>query len=279
MHETLSLNAFTAIDETGQAAAYIAALEAFDGIDQLQELKRLEREMVRPGSAILDVGCGFGLETVPLARRAGKGGTVCGIDRSEAFIAEARRRATAQGLPIDYRVGDAAGLPYADHSFDHVRAERLLIYFDDVERVLAGMRRVLRPDGVMALIEPEFCTTTVNVSNRALVRRVMAHEAETAVAQSWLPGRLAAMLRDLGFADIALSSRVVVFPQQLAADYFLGAAAKAAKVGVLSEGELAAWTAEIRGLLEGGRLFASEGYFLFTGRQGPLRSTRAGASA
>ena len=266
MHETLSLNAFTAIDETGQAATYIAALEAFDAIDQLQELKSIEREMVRPGSAILDVGCGFGLETVPLAHRAGKGAAVCGLDRSEAFIAEARRRATEQGLLIDYRVGDASRLPYPDNSFDHVRAERLLIYFDHVEPVLAEMHRVLRPNGVMALIEPEFCTTTVNVSDRALVRRVMAHEAETAVAQSWLPGRLATMLADLGFADIAISSRVVVFPQPLAADYFLGAGTKAAKAGALSDGELAAWTAEIRVLLEGGRLFASEGYFLFTSR-------------
>lgn len=270
MNENLSLNAFTAIDETGQAATYVAALEAFDRIGELQELKRLEREMVGPGSAILDVGCGFGLETVRLARRAGQGATVCGIDRSGTFIAEARRRAGEQGLSIDYRIGDASALPYAGNSFDHVRAERLLIYFDNVEPVLAEMRRVLRAGGVMALIEPEFCTTTVNVSDRALVRRIMAHEAETAVAQSWLPGRLRTMLADLGFTDIAIASRVVVFPQQLAADYFVGAATKATKAGVISDGELAAWTAEISGLLERGRLFASEGYFLFTSRQPPL---------
>ncbi len=161
--------------------------------------------MVRPASAILDVGCGFGLETVPLARRAGSGAIVCGIDKSEQFIAEARRRAAEHEPAIDYRVGDAARLPYPDNSFDHVRAERLLIYFNDVEPVLAGMRRVLRPNGFIALIEPEFCTTTVNVSDRALVRRIMAHEAETAVAQSWFPGRLAIMLADLGFADVSIA--------------------------------------------------------------------------
>lgn len=266
MDKELSLNAFTAIDDTGQTATYIAALEAFDRIEQLQELKRLERDTVRPGSAILDVGCGFGLETVELARRAGSSGTAYGIDRSEQFIAEARRRAHDQGLSIDYRAGTAARLPYADGSFDHVRAERVLIYFDDVEAVLAEMRRVLRPKGVMALIEPEFCTTTVNVSNRALVRRIMAHEAETAVAQSWLSGRLTAMLADLGFADISVASRVLVFPQQLAAEYFLGAAAKAAKGDAISNDDLAAWTAEIKSLLAANRLFASEGYFLFTSR-------------
>lgn len=105
----------------------------------------------------------------------------------------------------------------------------------------------------------------------------MAYEAETAVAQSWLPGRLATMLADLGFADIAISSRVVVFPQQLAADYFVGAATKAAKAGVISDGELAAWTEEIGGLLESGRLFASEGCFLFTSRQEPLPASKSEA--
>lgn len=74
------------------------------------------------------------------------------------------------------------------------------------------------------------------------------------------------MLPDLGFADFSLANRVVVFPQEPTADYFLGAAVKAATGGAIADDELAAWTAEIKGLLAARRLFASEGYFLFTGR-------------
>jgi len=267
MNENLSLNAFTAIDRAGHTPTYIAALEEFDRIEQLQELKRLERDTIRTDSAILDVGCGFGLETESLARRCGGSGIVCGIDKSEQFIVEARRRAANNGSAIEYKVGLATALPYADASFDHVRAERVLIYFDDVESVLAEMRRVLRPTGVLALIEPEFCTTTVNVSDRALVRRIMAHEAETAVAQSWLPGRLATLLADLQFADVSMASRVVVLPQKLAADYFLGAASKAAKDKAISSDELVRWTQELASLRSAGKLFASEGFFLFVCRR------------
>lgn len=60
MHKELSLNAFTAIDDTGQTATYIAALEAFDRIVQLQELKRLERDGA-PGQR--DTGCWLRLRT------------------------------------------------------------------------------------------------------------------------------------------------------------------------------------------------------------------------
>jgi SAM-dependent methyltransferase len=265
MAEDLSLNAFTSIDETEQVQTYIRALEAFDRIGQLQELKQLARATLKPGGAVLDVGCGFGLETMRLAEQAGRAST-CGIDKSARFIEEARRRAKAANLAIDYEVGSADALPYADASFDHVRAERLLIYFGDVRPALAEMRRVLRPGGTLALIEPDFGTTTVNLPDRNLVRRVMAHEADTAVAQSWLPGRLPAILAELGFSDVAIATRVLVFGQDLAVDYFLGTGRKAAAAGAISEAEHTAWKGGIADLRQSEHLFGSEGYFLFTCR-------------
>lgn len=263
MKEELSLNAFNAIDHTERTPTYIAALEAFNRIEQLQELKQLERSSIPVGSAVLDVGCGFGLETVVLACRAGHGAGVCGVDKSELFVAEAKRRAAALGLSIEYRTGVAQALPYADALFDHVRAERLLIYLEDVTQALAEMRRVLRPTGMLALIEPDLSTATINVSDRRLLRRIMAHEADTAVAQSWLPGRLTAILPDIGYTDIRIASRVVILPQDLAASYFLGAAAKAAHDSAISLDELDKWKKEIESLHRAENLFATEGIFLF----------------
>ena len=82
------------------STGYVAALEAFDGIPGLQELKTLGRERggVAPGRSLLDVGCGFGLETLRLAAAAGPGATVAGIDKSADFIADAAARAAAAGL-------------------------------------------------------------------------------------------------------------------------------------------------------------------------------------
>src|SRR5688572_7676049 len=151
MVDDLSLKQFVDMDRSGHVASYVAALEAFDGIAQLQELKVLARDRggVGRGRSILDVGCGFGLETLCLAALAGPG-AVAGLDKSADFIADAARRAAAAGLGIDFRVGDATALPWPAASFDCVRAERLLIYLDRWEAAVREMRRVARPGGGLA---------------------------------------------------------------------------------------------------------------------------------
>ena len=238
-----------------------------NSIPQLQELKRIARDMIRPGASLLDVGCGFGLETVRLARIVGQAGRIAGIDKSDDFIAEAKNRAVAAGLKIDYRAGDAQSLPYVDASFDAVRAERLLIYLKDWEKAVAEMTRVAKPGATLAFIEPEFATTTINLPDRALVRRAIAHEADTAVVESWLPGKLYYALSDLGLRDVTFATRVVIFPQDLAAIYFADVGRNAAKDGAITDAELSRWFAGIADLRNRGRLFASVGYFLFTARR------------
>jgi 2-polyprenyl-3-methyl-5-hydroxy-6-metoxy-1,4-benzoquinol methylase len=266
MTDDISLNEFRSMDEVKALKTYIDALVAFDGIGQLQELKRIERALVRPSCSVLDVGCGFGLETERLARLVAPGQPVAGIDESAHFIEVAKKRAVAQGLHIDYRAGLAERLPYADASFDHVRAERLLIYLTDVGKALAEMKRVLRPGGVMAIIEPDFGTTTVNVKDRALTRRVMAHEADHAVKQSFLPGPLLAMLPKFGLRDIGVDTRVVIFPQALGAEYFVSTAENAMKDGTISSSEFDVWQNAIADLSKAGNLFGTVDYFLFTAK-------------
>jgi SAM-dependent methyltransferase len=107
---------------------------------------------------VLDVGCGFGLETLRLAPLVQPGGAVSGIDLSAEFIAEAVRRAEAQGLHVDLATGDAQHLPFPDDAFDVTRIERVLIYLDEPDRVLAEMVRVTRPGGTV------FCSYTLWLS-------------------------------------------------------------------------------------------------------------------
>ena len=265
MQEDVSVTQFQAIDEAEDFTVYLRALEAFDGIAELQELKAASRQFIlnRPCRSLLDVGCGFGLETQRLAS-GGDGIAVTGIDRSRRFIEEARRRAAAAGLDIAYHAGDAAALPFADDCFDAVRAERLLLYLDRPETALAEMRRVLRPGGRLALIEPDFSTTTVNLPDRALARKVLGHEADTAVVNSWLPGLLPGWLGALALSEVTWRSRVLVFPPDLALPYFSGMGPRAREARVISEREAKDWTDGIDALAESGRLFGSVGYFLFT---------------
>src|SRR5437764_13145621 len=52
---------------------------------------------IRPGSAVLDVGCGPGTDTIPLAGRVGPGGHGVGVDYDGEMGAEANRRGAAAG--------------------------------------------------------------------------------------------------------------------------------------------------------------------------------------
>lgn len=264
--EGISLKGFVSASHGIEFSSYISALESFDQLEQLQELKALghERTGIHAGARVLEVGCGFGLETLRLARLVAPGGFVAGCDLSSDFLAEARRRANAAKLDINFEEARVEALPYPDQSFDVVWSERLLIYVPDVARAATEMRRVLRAGGHVACIEPDISTSTINLADRSLVRRVMGNEADRNVAHGWLPGQLGRTLKTVGFSNICLATRVVVFSPELAAGYFAQCGRSAATNGVISGSELQHWTAEIETLSNEDRIFASVGYFLFT---------------
>jgi SAM-dependent methyltransferase len=266
--EGLSLKGFASVSHGAEVSSYISALESFDRLEQLQELKALghERTGINAGARVLDVGCGFGLETLRLARLAAPGGLVAGCDLSSDFLAEAGRRARAARVDITFEQARVEALPYPNQSFGIVWSERLLIYVPDVTQAASEMRRVLRAGGHVACIEPDISTSTLNLADRSLVRRVMGNEADTNVAHGWLPGQLSEILKNVGFRDIRLATRVVVFSPELAATYFAQCGRSAAANGVISDAELLHWTSAIETLSSEDRLFASVGYFLFTAR-------------
>lgn len=147
--ENVQLHAFTNLDHAASIQPYVAALEAFDALPQLQELKVLARKraQIGDGTAVLDVGCGFGLESLRLAHMVAPGGKVAGIDKSADFIKEAEARAGEAKLTIAFQVADAEALPFADGAFDVARAERVLVYLPEPKRALQEMRRVTRSGG------------------------------------------------------------------------------------------------------------------------------------
>jgi ubiquinone/menaquinone biosynthesis C-methylase UbiE len=75
------------------------------------------------------------------------------IELSPAMLAVARDRATAFGLDVDLREGDAERLPYADGSFDTVVCTLALCAIPDDVRAVAEMARVLRPGGRLLLLD------------------------------------------------------------------------------------------------------------------------------
>ncbi len=101
------------------------------------------------GKAVLELGCGMGFDTIPLAQA---GARVVAIDLSEKCLGLTRRHLAWYGTQAELRSGNAESLEFADESFDIVVARGLLMFTPDPAAVLGEALRVLRPCGVLQAI-------------------------------------------------------------------------------------------------------------------------------
>ena len=105
---------------------------------------------INDGDRVLDVGCGTGSLTFTVANTT-KASKIVGIDRSAGFIEYGRSTNTDPRVTLE--VGDAQQLPYPDSTFDKSLSLLVIQFVPDPPRVIAEMRRVTRPGGMVA-----FCT-------------------------------------------------------------------------------------------------------------------------
>jgi SAM-dependent methyltransferase len=100
---------------------------------------------IAAGQRVIDVGCGPGALTTELVQRLGAN-AVEAVDPSEQFAEAARERHAG----VDVRLAPAEDLPFADDEFDAALAQLVVHFMADPVAGLAEMRRVTRPDGVVA---------------------------------------------------------------------------------------------------------------------------------
>jgi SAM-dependent methyltransferase len=103
---------------------------------------------ITPGTRLLDVGCGAGQIALIAARAGAK---VTGCDIATNWLEDARERAAAEGLSIDFEEGDAESLPFADGQFDAVVSLVGAMFAPRPEMVAAELTRVCRPGGMIAM--------------------------------------------------------------------------------------------------------------------------------
>jgi SAM-dependent methyltransferase len=102
----------------------------------------------RPGERILDLSTGTGWTSRVVARR---GANVTGVDIATDLLDTARGRAAADGLRIDYQLGDAENLPFADGQFDAVVSTCGVMFASRPLAAAFELARVCRPGGRIAL--------------------------------------------------------------------------------------------------------------------------------
>ena len=116
--------------------------------------KLLALAELKPGEAVLDVGCGTGSLTLAAKRQVGAG-QVFGIDASPEMLGRAERKARKAGLDAGFRQAPAQALPFADASFDVVLSSLMLHHLprDSRRQCATEMRRVLGPGGRVLAVD------------------------------------------------------------------------------------------------------------------------------
>ncbi len=114
--------------------------------EKLHHLLRLVNFEAWRGKAVLDVGCGAGVEVVRFARG---GARTFGVDLSEQAVGLTALNLSQQSLTAGVAVADGEVLPFADNQFDYVFAHGVIQYASDDSRIVAECHRVLKPGGIV----------------------------------------------------------------------------------------------------------------------------------
>ncbi|OJF90794.1 bifunctional 2-polyprenyl-6-hydroxyphenol methylase/3-demethylubiquinol 3-O-methyltransferase UbiG [Pararhizobium antarcticum] len=125
------------------------------------------------GLRVLDIGCGGGLLSEPMARM---GAEVVGADASEKNIMIARTHAEGSGVAVDYRAVTAESLAEAGETFDVILNMEVVEHVADVDFFISTCAAMVRPGGMMFL-------ATIN---RTLKARALAIFAAENILR-WLP--------------------------------------------------------------------------------------------
>jgi ubiquinone/menaquinone biosynthesis C-methylase UbiE len=198
---------------------------------------------LQPGHAVLDLGCGPGTDLARLARAVTESGSILGVDLDPAMVEEANRRLAAWPN-VRVKVGDAHDLPLVDNSIDRARLDRVLHQVDDPARVLAELRRVLRPGGVAAIAQPDYDTITVDPGDAGVTRAINDFVARRIVRHATIGRQVARLAEMSGLRVRAVTTTAPQFRDFDTADMILGLrrnASRAVAADYLSHTEAQRW--------------------------------------
>jgi len=130
---------------------------------------------IRPleGLRLVDIGCGGGLISEPLARM---GASVVGIDPAERNVRVASLHAQESGVPVEYRATTAEELADAGERFDVVLAMEVVEHVADIHLFLARAAEMVKPGGLLV-------AATLNRTKRSFALAIVGAE----YVLGWLP--------------------------------------------------------------------------------------------
>jgi ubiquinone/menaquinone biosynthesis C-methylase UbiE len=159
------------------------------------------RAGLAPGHRVLDIGCGAGDVSLIAADLVGPNGSVVGIDRSPAAVANARDRARrGDHSNVEFMVGDISEAE-PPGQFDVIVGRVVLMYVPEPAKALARLRTHLRPHGIVVLQEGDIVSMGAEPECPLIskIRGWMVEAFERTSCVVNMGSRLASVLHQAGF--------------------------------------------------------------------------------
>jgi ubiquinone/menaquinone biosynthesis C-methylase UbiE len=118
---------------------------------------------LRGGSHVLEVAPGPGFFSIELAKLGDF--TITGLDVSHTLVGIATENARKEGVKVDFRLGNASTMPFADDSFDFSYCTAAFKNFSEPVKALDEMHRVLRPGGVAVVQDLRKDASVADINN------------------------------------------------------------------------------------------------------------------
>jgi SAM-dependent methyltransferase len=210
----------------------------------------LERVGLKEGERVLDVACGTGIVGRLAVEQVGGLRAVTGVDINPAMLEVARSASRSNGA-MEWHTGSAEALPFPDREFDVVLCQQGLQFFDDRQKALSEMFRVLKPGGRLGIAvwqtlqHDPFGLAVAD----ALRRHVSEAAAERAAQALGTEDVLRSLMKGAGFREIVIETVVLTREsesvEQSVRHHLASSGRLAAIAGALSEESRAAVIADV----------------------------------
>jgi len=196
-----------------------------------QERGQMIRDLhLRPGSLVVDAGCGPGLWTPLLAKAIGPAGRIIGVDISAEALVTAQQR--SQDKPyhrqVQYKRAPMEQLPLPRGSANVIFSANVSQYLPDPSATFAAMGQYLKCGGQLVIKDIDFGTMRFHNIDTALQAHVLQarerwERERVSVGfpfeDSWVGSKLAGYLRAAGYEDVQEKSYRIVRTYPLPADF------------------------------------------------------------
>lgn len=228
---------------------------------QIDMRRRYLSRLALPDDAFaVEFGSGTGHVTRDLIEMAGAARAL-GIEPSEIMVTRAQDRHGGVG-GLTFAVGDAADTGLSNDSADLVVMHTLLCHVTDLAGILDEAGRILRPGGLLAILDGDYDPSSVALSSHDPMQAVIDRMTAENVRNLWLPRRLPGILAERGY--VIQSSEVFGYSAATDPTYMLTVLDRGADTlladGVIGPDLAEAIRAESRRRVDQGSFFGSMNY-------------------